>query len=108
MRLEGKVSIVTGAASGIGRWIARVFADEGATLVLVDLNADGLAETQGMLTNAGDRVVTVTADVSKSEDVQRVVQTAADRFGKIDVLVNAHGISPKEDVGDASDVPEEI
>jgi NAD(P)-dependent dehydrogenase (short-subunit alcohol dehydrogenase family) len=91
-RLDGKVAVITGAASGIGRASARRFADEGAHVVVADLaDDDGTAlagEIDGLF---------VHADVTSAEDVQAMYAAAADRFGGIDVLFNNAGISPPDD-----------
>jgi len=92
-RLKGKVSLITGAASGIAQATAYRFADEGAILALVDKNEDGLAATAQAVRERGAQVVTATADVSKAEDVQRAVQAAVDAFGRLDVVFNAAGVS---------------
>jgi NAD(P)-dependent dehydrogenase (short-subunit alcohol dehydrogenase family) len=91
-RLEGKVAVITGAASGIGRASARRFAAEGAQVVVADLDEDGgtaLADEIGGLF--------VRADVTDADDVQGMYAAAADRFGGVDVLFNNAGISPPDD-----------
>lgn len=97
MRLKNKVCIITGAGSGIGRGTALLFAEEGATLVLVDRNLDGLVETQNMLAK-GANAMAVRADVSKAEDITRVVNDAAQTHGRIDVVFNNAGIMPHGDL----------
>jgi meso-butanediol dehydrogenase/(S,S)-butanediol dehydrogenase/diacetyl reductase len=87
MRLERKVAVITGAASGIGAATARRFAAEGALLVLGDMNAEG-GEAVAKETGA----VFVATDVTKIEQVEALVQTAADRFGRLDVIFNNAGI----------------
>ena len=86
MRLEGKVALVTGAGGGFGEGIARLFAREGAQVVCADLRGEAAeraaAETGG---------VAVAGDVSRREDVQRMVEVAAERFGGLDVVVNNAG-----------------
>ena len=89
--LHGQVAIVTGAANGIGQAIARRFAAEGASVVIADLDADGATAAAAAITAAGGTAVAVTADVGEPADVDRVVQTALDRFGTVDVLVNNAG-----------------
>ena len=84
-RLDGKVCVVTGAASGIGAETARLFAAEGASVVGVDVSADA----------AGD--LGIQADVTDAEQVEDVYAQARERFGKIDVLFNNAGISPDDD-----------
>ncbi|WP_225033990.1 L-iditol 2-dehydrogenase [Paraburkholderia sp. XV] len=86
-RLQGKVAILTGAASGIGEAVARRYLDEGACCVLADLKpanefAHALRETDG------DRVLTISADVTKREDIARIVEQTVQRFGQIDILFN--------------------
>lgn len=97
MRLQNKVCIITGAGSGIGRGTALLFAEEGATLVLVDRNLDGLVETQGMLAK-GANAMAVRADVSQAGDISRVVNDAARAHGRIDVVFNNAGIMPHGDL----------
>jgi NAD(P)-dependent dehydrogenase (short-subunit alcohol dehydrogenase family) len=95
-RLWGKVAIVTGASSGIGRATATRFAAEGARLILNDLNSDGLEETIAAL--PGEDHQLVTGDVSEEATAQRLAATARKRFGQIDVLVNNAGIYFLQDI----------
>ena len=88
MRLEGKVAIVTGAGSGIGQATARRFADEGATLVLNDIDEAYLEELEA---THGEAHAYVLGDVSQEEIAERLAATARERFGRIDVLVNNVG-----------------
>ena len=88
MRLQGKVAVVTGAASGFGEGIARLFAREGARLVITDLNQAGLDRVAGEI---GGEVRTVAGDVSRGPDVQRMVDAAVQQFGGLDVVVNNAG-----------------
>jgi len=91
-RLEGKVAIVTGAASGIGRASAILFAREGARVVAVDRNADGLAATADAIAKAGGNAEIVAADVSEEDGVNGFVTRALDKFGGLDVLYANAGI----------------
>jgi NAD(P)-dependent dehydrogenase (short-subunit alcohol dehydrogenase family) len=91
-RLEGKVAVITGAASGIGREAARRFAEEGASVCVADL-----ADEPGEETAAEIGGLYVHADVTNPDDVRRMYWEAADRFGGIDVLFNNAGISPPDD-----------
>ena len=91
-RLEEKVAIITGAASGIGRETARRFAEEGAKVCAVDINDQTGEEVAGRLDG-----LYVHADVTSAEDVQRVYRKAAERFGGLNVLFNNAGISPPDD-----------
>jgi 3alpha(or 20beta)-hydroxysteroid dehydrogenase len=90
MSLEGRTAVITGAGGGIGRAIAVEFADAGAKLVLVGRNEEMLSGTARALNGAEARIVA--ADVSRSDDVHRLVAEATDAFGTIDVLVNNHGV----------------
>jgi NAD(P)-dependent dehydrogenase (short-subunit alcohol dehydrogenase family) len=86
-RLAGKVAVVTGAGSGIGRATALLFAREGALLVC----ADRSGEQHTVAEEIGDTAVPVAADVSDADDVRRMIATAEDRFGRLDVLFNNAG-----------------
>jgi NAD(P)-dependent dehydrogenase (short-subunit alcohol dehydrogenase family) len=85
-RLDGKVAVITGAASGIGAETARVFRDEGATVVGVDLSEDSEAD------------LALAADVADEEQVKGMYERAREELGRIDVLFNNAGISPNDDV----------
>ncbi|MGW9330004.1 SDR family NAD(P)-dependent oxidoreductase [Bosea sp. NPDC055594] len=90
-RLSGKVTIITGASSGIGRAIALRFASEGARLVLVDRTEEvreGGGPIETVLRREGHDIAFLKADVATEEDVERVVDEATRRFGRLDVLVN--------------------
>ncbi|MFC8509270.1 SDR family NAD(P)-dependent oxidoreductase [Streptomyces sp. NPDC057411] len=94
-RLADRVCVVTGAASGIGRATALRFAREGARVVAADVDAERLA-------TLGDGVVTVVGDVSRDTDARRMIGTALDRFGRLDVLVANAGVIPLLDITQAS------
>jgi len=87
MRLKGQVCIVTGGASGIGRGIAVRFAAEGAQVLIADRDGAGAEAVAGLL-----HAIAVPADVTVAGDVDRVVRSAVDAWGRIDVLVNSAGI----------------
>lgn len=93
--VAGKTVIVTGAASGMGRATAHLFADEGANVVVADIGADRVARVVGEITAAygPDRVIGVPADVTSDEQRRALVDAAVGRFGTIDILVNNAGIS---------------
>lgn len=96
MQLADKVALITGAASGIGREAALLFAREGARVVAVDLSEKGL-ETTEAIRSAGGQAHFVQADVSKAEDAQRMVSEAERVFGRLEILFNNAGISHAED-----------
>ncbi len=87
-RLENKVAIVTGAASGFGEGIAKRFAEEGAKVVVADLNVKGAERVAHAI---GEAAVAVRIDVSQRAEVEQMVRTAMDAFGRIDVMVNNAG-----------------
>ena len=89
--LEGKVAIVTGGAQGIGYAIAHRYAAEGARVVIADINGEAAAEAAAKITGDGGQALAVPADVGDAADVDRVVDTALDRFGAVDILVNNAG-----------------
>lgn len=88
MRLQGKRTLVTGAASGFGKGIAEAFVREGARVAIVDLNGDGARRVADSL---GDAAIAITCDVSRREDIDRAVQDTRDAFGGLDVVVNNAG-----------------
>ncbi len=97
MRLKDKVCIITGAGSGIGQGTAILFAEHGAKLVLVDRDMAGLSATQNQL-GAGLQALAVRADVSKSEDIERVIENTLRTHGRIDVVFNNAGIMTHGDL----------
>jgi len=92
MILEGKVAIITGAASGIGRATAILFAKEGAKVAVADINETGGMETVKLIQKEGKEAIFVHTDVSKASDVKSMVQKTVDSFGRIDILVNNAGV----------------
>ena len=107
MRLTGKVALITGAGSGIGRRTALLFATEGAAVVAVDINPAALADTVREIETGGGRIVGVKADVSRDEDCARMIETAEAEFGGLHVLFNNAGISHPDD-SDAVETTEDI
>ncbi|MEK9723970.1 MAG: SDR family NAD(P)-dependent oxidoreductase [Rhodospirillaceae bacterium] len=97
-RLQGKVAVITGAAAGIGRASAKLFAAEGATLGLMDINAKGGEAVAAEIAAAGGTVEFRAADVSDAAAQQAAIDGFADAFGGIDVLYNnAGGATPRDD-----------
>jgi NAD(P)-dependent dehydrogenase (short-subunit alcohol dehydrogenase family) len=96
-RLDGKVALITGAASGMGRVAATLFASEGARILLADvLDADTEAAAEE-IRSAGGEAHAVHADVANAADAEAMVASAVDRFGSLDVLYNNAGIFPADD-----------
>jgi NAD(P)-dependent dehydrogenase (short-subunit alcohol dehydrogenase family) len=101
-RLLGKSAVVTGAAAGIGRATAELFAREGARLVLADINADGLSALRDSLADVTGDVTVLTADVSKPEDVRRMIEVAVEEYGRLDIVIANAGIIPLASVVEAT------
>ncbi|MCP4004283.1 MAG: SDR family oxidoreductase [bacterium] len=91
--IAGKVALVTGAASGMGRATCHLFADEGARVVVTDVNTDGADAVAAEITGAGGEALSYGLDVSNLDNVREVVTAAVDRFGGMDILINNAGIS---------------
>lgn len=104
-KLDGKVAIITGAGSGIGRATAFLFAQEGAKVVVVDINDAAGEETVKMIKDGGGEAIFIHADVSKAEDVKNMVQKTVEKFGGLHVIVNNAGIVGE--MIDTANYPEE-
>ena len=89
-RLERKVAVITGGAGGIGQATARLFVEEGASVLLVDLADDALRRAVQAI--GGDRVSAAVADVTQAEHARRYVQTAIERYGGIDIFFANAGV----------------
>jgi NAD(P)-dependent dehydrogenase (short-subunit alcohol dehydrogenase family) len=96
-RLEGKVGLITGAGSGIGRESALLWAAEGAAVAAIDIDGTAARHTADAITAAGGRAIAVPADVARAQDCERMVATAEDQFGKLDILFNNAGIMHGKD-----------
>ena len=92
-RLEGKVAIVSGAASGMGAEEARLFAQEGAKVVLTDVTEDDGRKVEAQIHETRGEAAFINADVTQEGDWARVIEETLSRFGKLDILVNNAGIS---------------
>ncbi|MDH3192760.1 MAG: SDR family oxidoreductase [Acidimicrobiia bacterium] len=107
MRLEGKVALITGAASGIGRQTALLLAREGARIAGVDVSSEANEETAALVREAGGDMVALQADISNASDCERMVAATEERFGKLDVLFNNAGVMLPDD-GDAESTDERV
>jgi NAD(P)-dependent dehydrogenase (short-subunit alcohol dehydrogenase family) len=101
-RLQDKVALITGAASGIGRATAERFAEEGARLAVSDRKDDALAETTTRLTDAGGTVLALHLDVTREEEWTAALAAVDRRFGRLDVLVNNAGYGALKSIADTS------
>ena len=104
MRLKDKVAIVTGAASGIGKATATVFAEHGAKVVVADIDEDRANQTVTTIRDAGNKAVYVQTDVTTLDNTERMVQETLNNYGKLDILVSSAGIAMRLPV---ADLPEE-
>ena len=98
-RLEGKVAVITGAASGIGRAVAEAFSGENAKLVLGDVREEGLRETLELITKNSSPITIKKTDVSVEMEVKELIDTALAKYGQVDILCNNAGIT-----GDMTDL----
>jgi len=101
-RLYGKVAIVTGSSRGIGEAIALRFAEEGATVVIADINENLSSQVVNKIKNNGSDSIFIHTDVSKEEDVKNVVASAIDKFGSLDILVNNAGVAVSVPIEDCT------
>src|SRR5688572_4373326 len=92
MRLLNDVAIVTGAARGIGSQIARCFAEEGARVIVADLDEDRAQHVAASITATGGMAIAAGVDITAQQQVERLTDLAVSRFGKLDVLVNNAGV----------------
>ena len=91
MKLEGKVAIITGGSKGIGFSIAKVFSENGATVIITSKDSQKLEHSANQLNNT----TPISADIRKEEEVRIVIEKTIEKFGKLDILVNNAGIFPK-------------
>ena len=111
-KFENKVALVTGAASGIGRVGAQIFARYGASVIVsTDFNIKGGEETVNLIESAGDKAKFVKCDVSRAEEVEALVKACVDTYGRLDFAFNNAGIGPdgkRVPIVNIADCPEEI
>lgn len=105
MRLNNKIALITGSGSGIGRTTALLFAKEGAKVAVVDISEEGGKQTVANIQEQGGDAIFIKADVTRAEDVEKMVNKVIDHFGKLDILFNNAGISG---VGILHELTEEI
>jgi NAD(P)-dependent dehydrogenase (short-subunit alcohol dehydrogenase family) len=96
--LSGKTALISGGASGIGKATALLFAEEGAAVVLADINSTGGSQAAGQIQETGGRAIFVPCDVTQAEDCHRAVQATLDAFGALDILFNNAGVIRRADV----------
>ncbi|MGQ9476848.1 MAG: SDR family NAD(P)-dependent oxidoreductase [Actinomycetota bacterium] len=103
MRLQGKVAVITGAASGFGRASAEMFAGEGAKVVAVDINGPGLEEVVRGIKDEGGEAIAVQADITVTDDVERIFKVTKETFGTLNVLFNNAGIDHMKKITDTTE-----
>ncbi len=104
-KFEGKVALVTGGSSGIGRATALAFAKEGATVVIADIWVEAGEETVRMIKEAGSEAILIKTDVSKAAEVEAVIKKTVESYGRLDYPVNNAGI--EGDTAPTADCTEE-
>ena len=93
MRLEGKIALITGAGSGIGEATALRFANEGAKVVICDVDIENANRVAGEIKANGKEAIVIKTDISKKDEVENMIKQIVDQFGKLDILVNNAGIN---------------
>jgi NAD(P)-dependent dehydrogenase (short-subunit alcohol dehydrogenase family) len=92
MRLEGKVALITGAGSGLGRCSAELFAAEGARVAIIDIDSDRAEQTLKLVQHEGGDAIAITADVAQKDQITRAVDQTVEHFGKLDIAWANAGI----------------
>ncbi|RMF80166.1 MAG: glucose 1-dehydrogenase [Chloroflexi bacterium] len=103
MRLKDKTALITGSGSGIGRAIAELFSDEGASVVIVDVIAERAAEPAAHITEKGGQATAMTIDVTKSEQVSQMMKDTLATYGRLDILVNNAAAAEGNDIIDVEE-----
>ncbi|MEO9779179.1 MAG: acetoin reductase [Sedimentitalea sp.] len=103
MSIDGKVALITGGARGIGLAIAQRLAADGASIALVDLSADQLAEAENQLSQVGAKVCTITANVADRSQVFAAIDTAAEQLGGFDIMINNAGIAQVQPIAEITE-----
>ena len=102
-RLKDKVAVITGSGMGLGQAMALLFSREGAKIVVIDINTAAGEETVDAIRAEGGDAVFVRADVSKGDDAERMISTAVESYGTVDVLVNNAGVQVEKNVPDTTE-----
>ena len=103
MDMTGKIAAVTGAASGIGKRAALLYAEHGAKVAPIDINGEGAAQVARQIEDSGGEAKAFAADLSKPDDARRVIADIAAHFGRVDALANVAAIYPRAGVLDATE-----
>ncbi|MCM3782261.1 glucose 1-dehydrogenase [Neobacillus mesonae] len=104
MKLQGKVAIVTGAGSGMGKAIAMLYAQEGAKIIVADINRDSVDAVVSEIKANGGEAIGEVVNVAKKEDIEKMIHAATSTYGSLDILVNNAGVMDNfTPVGDVSD-----
>lgn len=101
--LKGRVAVISGASSGLGRQMAKAFASQGADLVILARRVERLEELKNELTSLGVKILPIKCDVTSTEDINNAASLAEKEFGKVDILVNCAGASKDKGVLDMLD-----
>ena len=101
--LKGRVAVITGASSGLGRQMSRAFANQGASLVILARRMDRLEELRDELEKSGSKVLPIKCDVTSTSDIDAALKKVEEVFGRVDILVNCAGSSKDAGVLDMSD-----
>ncbi|MBD21145.1 MAG: oxidoreductase [Rhodospirillaceae bacterium] len=102
MRLKDRIAIVTGAAGGIGEGVAKIFAEEGAVVLVADINGEGAAQTEETINKNGGNASSVAVDITDAEKVKNLVQNCVSKYGRLDVIANVAGTGQRHSFLDAT------